>query len=146
MAKKPSGPGGQPTAYRAEFHPQDFIRLSKQGKNLAQIALAWDLHRDTLYEWQKVHKEFSDAVKKGREFSEAWYTDLGQLAMLGQAQVNGQKVKVDIGLYVWLTKNLFKWSDKIEQKNEHTGSNGGPIELTNKAKVKKVIDDLERDY
>ena len=35
--------------------------------------------------------------------------------MLGQATVNGQKVKVDVGLYVWLTKAMFKWNKKEHQ-------------------------------
>lgn len=104
---------GRPLKYRKEFHPQDFIRLSKQGKSLTQIALAWDIDRDTIYEWSKRNKEFSGAVKKGRALAEAWYMDLGQQAMIGMAYVNGQKVKMDVGLFVWMTKNMFKWTDKV---------------------------------
>ena len=108
------GKGGQPTKYRRQFHNEDFIRLSKLGKNITQIALEWDVDRDTIYEWGKKHKEFSDTIKRGRAFAEAWYTNLGQLAMVGEAQIAGRRVKVDVGLYVWLTKNLFKWSDKMK--------------------------------
>lgn len=114
MAKHP---GGAPTKYRKDFHNADFIRLSKQGKNITQIALEWDIDRDTIYEWGRKHKEFSVTIRKGRSCAEAWYTNLGQLAMIGEASVNGRKVKVDVGLYVWLTKNLFKWTDKVENKD-----------------------------
>ena len=109
MPKRP----GQPTKYRKEFHGADFIRLSKLGKNITQIAFEWDVDRGIIYDWAKRHKEFNHAIKKGRDFAEGWYVNLGQLAMLGQAQVNGQKVKIDVGMFVWLTKNLFKWTEKV---------------------------------
>lgn len=121
---KPINLVGRPTKYRKEFHPQDFIRLSKQGKTLAQIALEWDVDRDTVQEWRKRHKEFSVAIKKGREFAEAWYMNLGHLAMLNRATVveNGIRTQVDVnlGFFVWMTKNLFHWSDKVEQQVETT--------------------------
>lgn len=111
MAKR-----GSPTRFKKEFHPDDFIAQSKNGKTLTQIALSWNVHRDTIYDWAKKHQEMSDAIKKGRAFSEGWYMDLGQAAMIGAAKINGQKVPINLGMYVWLTKNLFKWSDKIDQK------------------------------
>lgn len=123
---------GQPTKYRKDFHNEDFIRLSKQGKNITQIALDWDVDRNTIYEWGKVYKEFSNTLKKGRNYAEAWYMNLGQLAMIGQATVNGQKVKVDVGLYVWLTKNMFKWTDKVAvNKDDEEKSYNSCQDLTN---------------
>lgn len=119
---------GHPTKYRASFHIYDFIRLSKLGKNITQIALEWDVHRDTIYEWGNKHKDFSDALKKGKSFAEAWYMNLGQLAMIGQAQINGQKVKVDVGLFVWMTKNMFKWSDKVDVKASEQNDKHRPLE------------------
>lgn len=120
--------GGRPSKYNKDFHIPDFIRLSKQGKTLAQIALAWDVDRDTVAEWRKRHKEFSDAIKKGREYSEAWYMNLGQMAMINEASImeNGKpkKVNVNLGYFCWMTKNLFKWSDKIENKIDHSGEIG----------------------
>lgn len=107
---------GQPSKYRRDFHNEDFIRLSRQGKNFLQIASEWEVDRHTIQNWGKKHSEFLAAIKKGRCFCEAWYLNLGQLAMVGQATLNGQKVKVDVGLYVWLTKNMFKWSDRVEAK------------------------------
>ena len=100
---------GRPTKYRADFHPNDFIRLSKLGKNLTQIALEWDIDRDTIYDWGKKYPLFSGAIKKGRAFAEAWYVNIGQQAMMRE----GHGVNVNLGFYVWLTKNLFKWSDKV---------------------------------
>jgi hypothetical protein len=116
---KPKHPGGRPTKYDPKFHPKDFIEQSKNGKTLAQIALTWDLNRDTIHEWKKKHPKFSDAVKKGRQFCEAWYMNLGLAAMLGQAKSDGKPINVNLGYFCWLTKNMFHWSDKIESKNQN---------------------------
>lgn len=105
---------GRPTKYRPTFHPEDFVRQSRQGKTFAQIAAIWDVDRDTIQEWTKKHKEFSVAVKKGRQLAEAWYIALGQAAMVGKVMIDGEPRKVDLGFYVWMTKNMFKWHDKVQ--------------------------------
>lgn len=110
---------GAPTKYRKDFHTQDFIRLSKKGLTLTEIALEWDVDRDSIYEWGRRHPEFSVAIKKGREFAEAAWTKLGRQAMLGPVEgKDGKKHNVNLGYYVWLSKNLFKWSDRVEEKQE----------------------------
>lgn len=110
MAKHP---GGRPTEYRANFHPADFIRLSKEGKNFTEIACEWDLDRETLYHWAKKHPEFVGAIKKGRQYLESWYTKIGRSALLGKP-VEGTRQFANLGFYVWMTKNVLKWSDKVE--------------------------------
>ena len=110
------GPG-QPTKYQKQFHNEDFLRLSKLGKSITQIALEWDIDRGTIYEWANTHKEFSNTVKRGRTFAEGWYMNLGQLAASGQAGPDGVRNKIDVGMFVWLTKNMFKWSDRISDES-----------------------------
>lgn len=109
-------PAGRPPKYDPEFHPKDFIRLSRQGKHMYQIAAEWDVCRDTIHDWKKNHPEFSDAFKKGQQYCEAWYMQLGQAGMVGMKDAQGKPVLVNTGLYVWLTKNKFKWADRIEEK------------------------------
>lgn len=111
-------PAGRPTKYNREFHCENFVELSKKGKTLAQIAFEWDIDRDTVHEWKKVHKEFSDAVKKGRQYAEAWYMNIGQMAMLNQVKIDGKGIKVELGWHVWMTKNMFKWHDRQVIKDE----------------------------
>lgn len=112
--------GGRPTKYDAEFHNADFLRLSKQGKHIKQIALIWDIDRDTIYEWGRKHKRFSVTIKKGQALCEAWYMQIGQAAMLNEGVANGKKLNVHLGFFVWMTKNVCKWSDKIVQKGDQT--------------------------
>lgn len=42
--------------------------------------------------------------------------DLGQAAMVGQARVEGKTVPVNLGMFCWLTKNMFRWTDRVEQQ------------------------------
>lgn len=139
MGKHGGDQGGQPTKYRKSFHDADFIRLSKQGKTITQIALEWDVDRDSIYEWSRKHESFSCAIKKGRVYSEAWYMNIGQLAMLGEAKMGGKKMKVEVGFYVWLTKNLFKWTDKADLSEVMKTA----IELNNASKTEllKVMEE-----
>ena len=106
---------GRPTLYRKEFHPKDYIEQSKQGKCKVQIASTWDVNVDTLYEWKNRHKEFSDAIKIGEQHCEAWYINTGQQAM------HRDPKSFNLGVFVWMTKNILKWSDKVENKIEHSG-------------------------
>ena len=129
---------GRPTTYKKDFHPQDFLRQSKSGRQVIQIATSWDLHRDTLYEWAKVHKDFSDAFKRGRQFCESFWMDLGMSAMTGSAKMNGEKVKIDLGYFCYLTKATLGWRDttntligeevsSVEIKvTKYTGENNKP--------------------
>ena len=112
MAKSKVEPAkrGRPSSYDKEFHPQNFIDLSKAGKNVTQISCEWDISRDTIYEWEKTHKEFKDAFKRGKELLEAWWIDKGIKAMQGEVTCN-------LGYYVWLTKNILNWSDKERDKD-----------------------------
>lgn len=119
---------GAPTKYKPYFHPSDFIAQSKQGKGLAQIARNWDVDRDSLYEWAKKNKEFSGALKKGKQLSEAWYMDIGQAAMLNKVMIEGRPVKVELGWFVWMTKNMFKWSDKVSVSAPTQLNNNRPLE------------------
>ncbi len=119
MAKP--GPKG-PWKYDKDFHPSDFIRLSEQGKNIIQIAKVWKVDQSTIHDWINKYPQFSKSVKRGKEYCEAWYIDLGQAAMIGQATINGKPITFNLGAFVWMTKNVLKWSDKVDSTttNEDT--------------------------
>ncbi len=118
--------GGRPPKYRKDFHPDDFLRLAKKGKTKIQIALEWDINPDTIQDWTKKHQEFSVAVKKGRALSQAYWQNLGFQAMFGQVEVGGVKRTVNLGFYVWLTKNMFGWSDK---NTDNSGNEDNDLDL-----------------
>lgn len=115
---KPKKKAGAPSKYNESFHPQDFIEQSKRGRHVIQIASSWDIHKDTLYEWAKVHSKFSDAFKLGRQHANAFYLNLGFAAMTNQASINGQKVTINYGFYTYITKAMFGWNDNPVPENE----------------------------
>lgn len=57
--------GGCPTKFKEEFIEQAF-KLCLLGATDAKLADFFDVHVDTIYEWKKVHIEFSDALKRGK--------------------------------------------------------------------------------
>jgi phage terminase small subunit len=62
---KPKHSGGRPTSYRPEFCGR-IVALMSEGRSLDRCAALLGVHPDSLYEWQKVHPEFSEAVRAGR--------------------------------------------------------------------------------
>lgn len=98
---------GRPSKYERDFHPAEFIKESSEGKSLVEIARNWEVDSETIYNWGKKHPEFLGAIKKGREYCEAWYSQRGRDAVFNKTDIN-------VGMFVWMTKNICKWTDKME--------------------------------
>jgi transposase len=99
--------GGRPSKYKKEYCSKA-DSLFSEGKSIIQIAAELNVSRDTIYEWQKAHSEFSDTVKKGTAKSEAFWERLLQGAASGLVSVNSAAL-------IFLLKNRFQWKDRIEQ-------------------------------
>ena len=104
--KKEKHAGGRPSKYRHEYCAV-LLDLMSKGKQIAHVAKALDVCRDTLYEWASQHEEFSDALSKGRDASEAWWADLLQAQALGK--IGGAFVPS-----IFVLKSRFKWSERLE--------------------------------
>lgn len=57
--------GGRPTLYR-DTHPERAYKLYMLGLTDEEVAVAFGVHRDTLFEWCHQHPEFSDASDAGK--------------------------------------------------------------------------------
>lgn len=102
---KKKHPGGRPTKYKPEYC-DTIIAMGKQGKSRVQCATALDVHTDTLYEWADKHTEFSDAMKKAKEFAEAfWETRL--MVMME----SGELIQAS-PTFMFYMKCRFGWRDK----------------------------------
>lgn len=66
MAKK----GGRPTLFKDEYVDMA-ERLCLLGLTDVELAKAFDVHVDTIYEWKNVHPKFSEALKAGKEMADA---------------------------------------------------------------------------
>ena len=100
-------PAGRPTKYKADFHPEAFILKSRQGKCITEIAADWGTHRSRLHEWGVKHKEFRDAMKRGRAELEAYYARFGRKMAKGKVQGG------NVTAWIWLTKNKLGWTDRV---------------------------------
>ena len=141
MAKR--GPKG-PSVYRADFHPKSFVELSKSGKNITQIAAIWDVDQGTIRRWSAKYPKFCMSVEKGKELCTNWYTDIGQAAMLGQARTkDGQKINVDFKFFKWMTQNVCKWSERVDQNVVSQNTNTEAPATREQLKAAKVKFDAE---
>ena len=84
---------GRPTSYRAEYCDR-IIQLMAEGRSLDGCAALLGVHPDSLNEWQRVHPEFSVAVRAGRAAATAfWEGRLPDVAQGGSG--NAQTIQWD---------------------------------------------------
>jgi hypothetical protein len=104
VSKKPVG---RPTKYDPAFCE---IVIEEMSKGYSKEATAGYLRisKDTLYEWAKKHKEFSDAVRIGESLSQRhWEETLvkHKTHTKNGTQINSQVFNLNM-------KNRFGWRDK----------------------------------
>lgn len=106
-------PAGRPTTYSTEFCDAA-IEMGKQGKSLTYMAAEFDVSRECIYEWARVHPEFSDAIARAKAHSQKWWEDAGQVA-LSQPGFNAS---------VWSKSMAARFPDdwRDNTKLEHSGS------------------------
>lgn len=111
---------GRPTDYLAEYCER-VVDLGRQGKSVVQMACELGVHKDTLYQWAKVHPDFSDAFTYARQCAQAWWEDKGQ-GGLDQSGFNSS---------LWSRSMAARFpADYTERKQtELTGRDGGPVAI-----------------
>lgn len=111
----------RPSEYKPEFC-ESVIEWGKGGKSLAWMAAELDVSRECLYEWMRVHPEFSDAMDRARQHSQRWWEDAGQTGMLAPG----------FNASIWSRSMAARFPDDWrEQKGvELTGKDGGPVAVT----------------
>lgn len=124
---------GRPTKYKTEYCKQA-AKLCKLDATDADLAEFFEVNEDTIYEWKKVHPEFSDSLKEAKEHFddskvEASLARRAQGFMRVKEVFNPEGVKELIQEEVppdttacifWLkNRRSSKWKDK--QELEHSG-------------------------
>lgn len=112
-------PAGRPTKYKKEYCDL-LVEDMARGYSYEAFAGLIKVHVDTLYEWEKIHPEFSDAKKaavaQGRRTWEGWGMD-GLWTMTSKEE--GSR-SMNATLWIFNMKNRFGWRDR--QEIETTGS------------------------
>jgi hypothetical protein len=106
------------------------VELMAEGRSLDGCAHLLGVHPDSLYEWQKRHPEFSEAVRAGRAAATTyWESRLIEVA--NGASGNAQAIQ-------WALRNRSRsesgW-DNDRQRLEHSGPDGAPMQVEARATV-----------
>jgi hypothetical protein len=110
----------RPSEYKQEYCDL-VVQWGGTGKSLAWMAAELDVSRECLYEWMRVHPEFSDAMTRARDKSQKWWEDAGQTGMVAPG----------FNASVWSRSMAARFpQDWREQKGvELTGRDGGPVQV-----------------
>jgi hypothetical protein len=105
---------GRPKKYLPEYCDQ-IIDFMAEGKSLLQFAASINCTRDTVYEWAKQYKEFSDALNEAKEKCESYWERIVQAKTV-------KKIPGSDALLLFYLKNRFKWTERAESKIEQSQS------------------------
>jgi hypothetical protein len=122
---------GRPTKFKSGYC-QRIVNFMARGLTATAFAGSLGISRDSVYEWAREHRDFSDALKVAR----ARQVEYWEKRLL----VAGKK-KGDATPVIFALKNACpdEWRDT--QRLEHSGPNGGSIRIAEVASV----EDIERD-
>jgi hypothetical protein len=117
----------------------------KQGQSLFSFSAVINVNQDSLYEWEKRHPSFSEAIKAGRAQQANFWEKTGIKA------THGKIPGFNATAFIWMTKNMLGWRDK--QDIELSGKEGTPIQVQTSdaaqsltdAELKKRLKDLLKD-
>lgn len=130
--EKPKHAGGAPSKYRPEYC-QALIEHMARGYSVESFAGTVDVDVDTIYQWAKVHPEFSEAKRKGAARSRIFWETLG-MGLAGAQMKGGKQVKGSAASWIFNMKNRFGWRDRIEHM-------GGMKVTTPSSKLKDLAQD-----
>lgn len=126
----------RPSEYDPAFC-ETAVEAGRNGKSLTWLAAEIDVSRECLYEWGRVHPEFSDALTRMRQLSQRWWEDAGQ---------DGMKA-AGFNASVWSRSMAARFPDDWREVKgtEITGKDGGPVQSVNKVDVAGLSDAALRE-
>lgn len=105
--------------YKPEYC-DELIKYMGEGKSFVSFAGHIGVGKRTIYDWVESHPEFKEAKAVAKAKCEEFYI------RLGLDMATGSLEKCNATAYVWLTKNILRWTDR-DQSSE---VNQAPINIT----------------
>jgi hypothetical protein len=142
-------PGGRPTKYRNE-HAEQCYKLCLLGATDEDLADFFGVSVQTVHTWSERHPEFLEARKRGKDDADANVAERLYQRATGYThpeekifQYEGRPIRVETlkhyppdtpAAIYWLNnRQRGRWSNR--HLHEHTGKDGGPMEVTVKRQV-----------
>lgn len=110
---------GRPSEYDPAYCER-VIDWGMQGKSLTWMAAQLDISRECIYEWARVHPDFSDAISRAKARAQAWWEDKGETGMVAPGFNAG----------IWTKSMAARFPEDWREKSETalTGAGGGAIQ------------------
>jgi hypothetical protein len=106
---------GRPSKYKEEYCKMLEEHMGT-GLSFESFGGKIDVCEDTLFEWKKVHPDFSESYKRGRLKSMLHWEEMGHdMVLAGQGNAT---------CWIFNMKNRFGWKDKTEQDLNVKGLQG----------------------
>lgn len=105
--------GGRPTTYLPEYCAM-LVEHQAKGLSFESFAAVIRVSRDTLYEWAKVHEEFSDAKKEAQSQCLLFWETAGVGGMWSTAGPGNTNLNTAVWIFNMKCRFRDQWSD--EQK------------------------------
>ncbi len=154
---------GRPTKYKKEYCEQAY-KLCLMGHTDKELASFFEVCEDTIHEWKKEYKEFSESLKKGKVLADADVSVSLHQKAKGYSHPeqkifndNGRALVVDTVKHyppdtgacaLWLkNRQPKKWRDKVEIDNRNIDADGNvlppaPVVIINKDMTQEELDDI----
>lgn len=110
--KKATKRRGRPSKYKNEYC-ELLIEHLESGLSYEAFAGVIKVHLDTLYEWEKVHPNFSEAKRIGVQAGRLFWEKMGRAGAAGKIK------NFNCTAWIFNMKNRFGWRDK--QDVNHSG-------------------------
>jgi DNA-binding XRE family transcriptional regulator len=114
---------GRPTKYDPDKMIPAVLEVGASGGSKAEMAVAIDVSRETLYQWMREKPDFSDAIKKAELLSQVWWEKLGKKGAYGEVN------NFNATSFIFNMKNRFREDWRDVRQTEVTGEKGGPVQV-----------------
>lgn len=128
--------GGRPTKLTPEMQARAKVLVEEvmhQGGSALEVAFRLGISRETLYDWKKVNKEFSDTISKGIMAREVW--------MENQAVNNFRNKEYNTPLFTLYAMNSIGWSRKDKSETNVTVSTAEAVQQAANKRMKRIESD-----
>lgn len=110
------------------------IDLSKQGASIIELSVALDISRDTFYALIERENQFSDTIKRCKQYCEAWWI------AKGRTELENKEFSYT-GWYMNM-KNRFGWTDRSDITTQGDKVEASKETILTTETINKLIDKL----